>query len=147
MRSGKRVFLVLLSLSLCLSPVFSQESMPPELAGRLREILRQYESNIASLKSRIAELEAQLKSSEEKSTALLADLSESRQELSNLTSRYEQLAMLLEEYRTQLEASKRQTMNSLDSLTVSMASLKTQNVIQGSGLFIAIVMLALLLAR
>lgn len=128
-------------------PLWAQESPQPELAGRLREILRQYESNITALKSRIAELESQLSDSEARSTTLLADLSASRRELSSLTSQYERLATQLDEYRTQLEASKRQTMNSLDSLTASMASLRLQNLVQGSGILVLVAAVIVLLVR
>jgi predicted nuclease with TOPRIM domain len=144
---GRKVFFFGLFLSLCSLPAWSQESPQPELAARLREILQQYETNIAALKSRIAELETQLSDSEARSTSLLADLSASRQELSSLIDRYERLETRLDEYRIQFEASKRLTMSSLDSLTVSMASLKAQNLIQGSGIALVLVAAVVLLFR
>lgn len=134
-------------VSLCSPLASAQESPQPELAERLRGILRQYESNIAGLKSRIAELESRLSDSEERSTSLLSDLSASRQALSSLTDQYERLETQLGEYRSQLEASRRQTMSSLDSLTASMAALRTRNILQSSGIVVLLVAAGMLLAR
>jgi len=147
MRVGRFVLLLAFSLSLFSRPAWSQESPQPELAERLRAILRQYESNIADLKSRIAELESRLSDSEARSTSLLEDLRASRAELSSLTEQYERLATRLDEYRIQLEDSRRLTSNSLGSLTVSMGTLRTQALIQSSGIALALIAMLFLIFR
>jgi len=147
MRVGRFAFLLAFSLSLFSRPAWPQESPQPELAERLREILRQYESNIADLKSRIEELESLLSDSEARSTSLLEDLRASRAELSSLTEQYERLATRLDEYRIQLEDSRRLTSNSLGSLTVSMGTLRTQALIQSSGMALALIAMLFLIFR
>ncbi|MDP3176852.1 MAG: hypothetical protein Q8M76_03040, partial [Spirochaetaceae bacterium] len=134
MSKGRRFFSVPLLALLCSSVAWSQDSTEPDLTARLRTILQQYESNIVDLKSRIAELERELTSSEERSTTLLEDLRGSRSELSSLTSRFDLLRTQLDEYQTLLEASKRQTEISLGSLTSSIAALRTQSALQTSAL-------------
>ena len=147
MRIVKMAFWAALLFSFCLSPASPQESGQPELAGRLREILRQYESNIDVLRNRITELERQLSDSEARSTSLLADLRASREALSSLTLQYEQLARRLDEYRNQLEVSRLRTESSLGSLTASMAALRARSLLGGSGLVLVLLGVILLLAR
>ena len=132
---------------LCSRPAWAQQPPQQELAERLRGILRQYESNIAGLKSRIAELETRLSESEARSTSLLEDLRASRQALSSLTLQYGLLETRLAEYQTQLEASRLRTESSLDSLTASMASMRARSFAHGSALALLVGAAALLLAR
>lgn len=145
-----RKALLLLALPLFLSPLCWSQSLQlnsPSIE-KLQAILQRYETSIASLKSRIVELETQLAQSVATSDNLAQGFPALRQELtdlrgiaSNLEADYATLKASSEAFREQLEISSKQTEISLLSLNLSVTSLKLENKILMYGGVLALALL------